>query len=130
MQSEPPATSTYDSPREFTQFQMTSATMNNSTATTMSFQQFQQTRNTSQQHNLSQNISETSSPFVDSQEIDEDDDEDDGDDTPIDFSMMGRIDVKEITTAQRRRIRRKNLKKQFDAMKRGNIWEINNLRGK
>lgn len=89
-------------------------------ATSISFQNFQQqNRGTPQK----QNISETSSPYVDeSQDIE--DEEENGDNSPIDLEKLGKIDVKELTTAQRRRLRRKNLKKQFDVMKKGRFWEI------
>jgi atypical dual specificity phosphatase len=119
MQAEPPAAISQD----FTQISMNSKLMNNSAATTITYQNYQQSRATPQQH-LVRNASENSSPYLDSQEV-EDEDESDGDDTPIDMAMLGRIDVKELTTAQRRRMRRKKLKKQFDVMKRGRIWEIN-----
>jgi hypothetical protein len=115
MQSEP-TNGSYES-QEFAQLTVNSFAMNNVSTTSISFQNYQQQgRGTPQK----QNLSETSSPYVDSQDVE--DEEDDGDDTPIDLSMLGRVDVKELTTAQRRRLRRKNLKKQFDLMKRGRIW--------
>ncbi|KAI6189507.1 RNA/RNP complex-1-interacting phosphatase [Aphelenchoides bicaudatus] len=120
MQSEP-ANGNHGSPKqEFTQFTMNSITSNNMSATSISFQNFQQqNRGTPQK----QNISETSSPYVDeSQDIE--DEEENGDNSPIDLEKLGKIDVKELTTAQRRRLRRKNLKKQFDVMKKGRFWEI------
>lgn len=121
MQSEP-TNGNYDS-QDFTQLTVNSFSMNNTSATSISFQSFQQQGHGTPQKQ--QNLSETASPY--SQDID--DEEDDGDDTPIDLSTLGRIDVKELTTAQRRRLRRKNLKKQFDVMKRGHIWEIQQHRG-
>jgi hypothetical protein len=122
MQSEQPPSNPY-APVEFSQMQMNSITTNNLTATSITLQQFHQGRSTPQQ-NLSQNISETSSPYIDDEEEDEEED------AQFDMSKLGRIDVKEQSAAQRRRIRRKTLKKKFDAMKRGRIWEINDLENK
>lgn len=114
MQSEPQPQPSYDS-SNFTQMQMNSITVGNATATSIAFQQFHQNQSTPQQ-----NISETSSPYIDQDFEDEDDDEEDN--TPFDMSRLGRID--QLTDAQKRRNRRKNLKKQFNAMKHGRIWEL------
>ncbi len=125
MQSEPSPQATYDS-QDYTQMQFKQVTANNSTATSLSIQQFHQNHGTPQQrHNASQNISETSSPYIDSQDIG--DDEDDGDDSPFDMALLGRIDVKDLTVAQKRRLRRNNLKKKFNTMKKGNFWQIQSL---
>ncbi|CAD5231341.1 unnamed protein product [Bursaphelenchus xylophilus] len=73
-----------------------------------------------------QNQSGTSSPYVDSPQMEEDEFEDDEEQT-IDISTLGKIDVVEMSTAQRRRQRRKKLEKKFDVQKRGRFWEINEL---
>ncbi|KAI1723670.1 dual specificity phosphatase, catalytic domain-containing protein [Ditylenchus destructor] len=48
--------------------------------------------------------------------------------TTIDFESMGKIDVKEVSASQQRRLRRRKLEKKFQVMKRGKFWEINELR--
>jgi hypothetical protein len=123
MQSEP-ANGGYET-QDFTQLTVNSFSVNNASTTSISFQNFQQQgRGIPQKQQV---LSETSSPYVDSQDVDDEEDEEDA--TPIDLSKLGRIDVKEQTTAQKRRARRKNLKQQFDVMKRGRIWEIQQNRG-
>ncbi|KAI1723219.1 dual specificity phosphatase, catalytic domain-containing protein [Ditylenchus destructor] len=58
----------------------------------------------------------------------EDEEEEEISTTTIDFESMGKIDIKEVSASQQRRLRRRKLEKKFQVMKRGKFWEINELR--
>lgn len=73
-----------------------------------------------------QTQSETSSPYVDSPQIEEEEEEE----RTIDYSIMGKIDVKQVSKSQQRRVRRKNLENKFEMMKRGKFWEIKEMQRK
>ncbi|KAI6202554.1 RNA/RNP complex-1-interacting phosphatase [Aphelenchoides besseyi] len=76
------------------------------------------------QNTPQQNTSETSSPFIDSQDFDADESAE----QEIDLSTLGKVVVKEISQAKNRRIRRKNLEKKHQVMRRGQFWEIEQMR--
>lgn len=61
---------------------------------------------------------------------DEDDDDGDEDESSpqIDFDSMGKVDIREVSTSQQRRQRRKKREHMFAVMKRGRFWEINEMR--
>lgn len=41
---------------------------------------------------------------------------------------MGKVDIREVSTSQQRRQRRKKREHMFAVMKRGRFWEINEMR--
>lgn len=41
---------------------------------------------------------------------------------------MGKVDIREVSASEERRTRRKRLNNQYNVMKRGRFWEINEMR--
>ncbi|KAI6207283.1 RNA/RNP complex-1-interacting phosphatase [Aphelenchoides fujianensis] len=70
------------------------------------------------------NISEASSPYIDSQEYEEEE----GDEQEVDLSTLGKVTVKEVSATQSRRQRRRALEKKYDVMKSGQFWKIHEMR--
>ncbi|CAD5223884.1 unnamed protein product [Bursaphelenchus okinawaensis] len=79
-----------------------------------------------QYHKFVNDQSEASSPFVEGSPLDEEEFEEEID-VKIDMTKLGKIDMVEMSTAQRRRQRRKKLETKFEKMKRGKFWEINEM---
>jgi atypical dual specificity phosphatase len=85
-------------------------------------------RATATQQTLTGNISPESSPFIGSQNTGDNDDGDEDEEAgEIDYSMMGKVELRQLSVSQRRRERRQRLEKKFDVMKRGKFWQINEM---
>lgn len=46
----------------------------------------------------------------------------------INYESMGKVDIREVSASEERRTRRKRLNNQYNVMKRGRFWEINEMR--